>query len=119
MFKKINTKRNNSRTATAAAATYVIAAALNTFFASRSSLLLIIPNETTSFIARFDASNSTGHVTTWNNTLAASNTIPTNIRPDCCAIKPIINGSQEKLAAMFATGTNLARNVKNEYASAC
>src|SRR5699024_4799197 len=72
----IKMKRSNSITATRAAATYVKAAAFNTFFVPRSSSLRMIPDDTSCVIARLEALNSTGNVTSWNKTAAAMKIIP-------------------------------------------
>ena len=85
----------------------------------RYSLFEIIPNDTTSFIARLEASNSTGNVTIWNKTPAPNNTIPNKSMFDIDAKIPINTKIHDKLDEILATGTNLARNVKNEYASLC
>ena len=98
--------------AASAAATYVIAAAVSTLRAPWDSPLETSPRSEICAIARRDASNSTGSVTSWKRTTTAKRMIANVISPAIWAKSPIIRMKSQAWEAN-ATAGHIAERSRN------
>ena len=98
--------------AASAAATYVIAAAVSTLRAPCDSPLETSPMSEICAIARRDASNSTGSVTSWKRTTTAKRMIANVITPAIWAKSPIIRMKIQAWEAN-ATAGHIAERSRN------
>ena len=93
-----------------------MAAAPSTFSTPRaSSWVLTMPEVASTALARLEASNSVGRVTSWNTTTAAKKITPSHISPLMLKIRPMMNGKYHMADPIWVSGTSWERTTRGAY----